>query len=130
MPENIYSLEIFKWIEYDIIDKIIRHCEERVFLNGEMILIEWEDNNWEWYILKSGKVVISIWGSKIAELNNWDIFWEIALLNEEKRTATVTAISNLKVIVISLENIIDMINNDPNKINKKIIDRIEENISL
>ena len=129
MPENIYNLEIFKWVTHDVVDSIIWQCEKRKYIDGEMIIIEWEESNWEWYILKSGKVIISIWGSKIAELNIWDIFWEIALLNEEKRTATVTAISDLEVIVLSLENLLEMINNDENKINKTIMHRMEENIN-
>lgn len=129
MPESIYNLEIFKGIDHDVIDGIIMQCEERNHSDGEMVIIEWEESNWEWYILKSGKVSISINSSKIAELNAWDIFGEIALLNEEERTATVTAIWDIIIIVLSLDNLIDMINNDDNKINKTIMSRIEENIN-
>lgn len=129
MPESIYSLEIFKGIDHDIIEKIILSCEERKYNQDEMIIVEWEESNWEWYILKSGKVWISISWNKIAELNSWDIFWEIALLNEEERTATVKAISDVEVIILSIDNLIDMINNDENKINKKIMSRIEENLN-
>ena len=55
---------------------------------------------------------------------------KIALLNEEQRTATVSAISELEVIVLNLENLIEIINNDANNINKIIIERIEENLKL
>lgn len=128
MPENIYNLEIFKWISHDIIEQIVTNCNDRVYSTWEMIISEWEKSNWEWYILKSGKVSVSIKWSKIAELNAWDIFWEIALLNEEERTATVTALSNIEVIILSYDNLIDMINNDENKINKTIMSRIDENL--
>lgn len=53
---------------------------------------------------------------------------EIALLNEEERTATVIAKTESELIVLNLENMIQMISNDENKINKEIIRRIEENI--
>lgn len=129
MPESIYNLEIFRWIEHSIIENIINSCEERIYSEWEMIIIEWTESNWEWYILKTWKVWISIWWSKIAELNSWDIFWEIALLNEEERTATVKALSDITVIVLSIDNLIEMINHDPNKINKTIMNRIEENLS-
>lgn len=129
MPESIYNLEIFKWIERSVIDNIINSCEERKYTEWEMILVEWTESNWEWYILKTWKVWISIWWAKVAELNSWDIFWEIALLNEEERTATVKALSEISVIVLSIDNLIEMINNDPNKINKTIMTRIEENLS-
>ncbi|MDP2090495.1 MAG: cyclic nucleotide-binding domain-containing protein [Candidatus Gracilibacteria bacterium] len=129
MPENIYNLEIFKGITHDIIEQIILNCNERTYTNGEMIISEGEKSNGEGYILKSGKVSVSIKGSKIAELHSGDIFGEIALLNEEERTATVTALENIEVIILSYDNLIDMINNDENKINRTIMERIEENIA-
>lgn len=128
MPDNIYSLEIFKWIDKEIVDNIINNCPIKKFQQWEMILIEWEDSNWEWYIIKNWRVNIGINWTKIAELSTWNIFWEIALLNEEKRTATVTALSDIETIVLSLDNLIEMINNDENKINKTIMTRIEENL--
>ncbi len=129
MPENIYNLEIFKWIEHEVIENIILNCEERKYFKWEMIITEWELSNGEWYIIKSWKVSVSIKWNKIAELSAWDIFWEIALLNEEERTATIKALSDIEVIILSYDNIIDMINNDENKINKTIMNRIEENLN-
>lgn len=129
MPKSIYNLEIFKWIDKSVIDSIIVECEERKYSSWEMIIIEWEESNWEWYILKTGKVSIWIGWVRVAELNAWNIFWEIALLNEEERTATVSALTDIEVIILSLDNLINMINNDDDKINKTIIKRIEENIN-
>jgi len=129
MPESIYNLEIFKWIDTSVIDSILLECEERKYSAWEMIIIEWEESNWEWYIIKSGKVSIWIRWTRVAELNAWNIFWEIALLNEEERTATVSAISDIEVIVLSIDNLINMINNDDDTINKTIMTRIEENIN-
>jgi len=130
MPESIYSLKIFHWFDKEIVDSIVNTCELRKYSLWELIIVEWEMSNGEGYILKNWKVAISIWGKKIAELNPGDIFWEIALLNEEERTASVSAISDLEVIVLNLENLIQIINNDSNNINKIIIERIEENLKL
>ena len=128
MPESILNLEIFKWIEKNIVEEIILAAPEKSFGSGEIIILEWSESNHEWYIIKSGKVKISIKWNKVAELQPWNIFWEIALLNEEERTATVEAISDTEVIVLTLESLINLINNDANNINKEIIRRIEENL--
>lgn len=130
MPESIYSLKIFHWFDKEIVDSIVNSCEHRKYNLWELIIIEWEESNWEGYILKRGKVTISISWKKVAELNPWDIFWEIALLNEEERTATVSALTDLEVIVLNLDDLISIINNDSNNINKIIIERIEENLKL
>ena len=91
--------------------------------------MEHEESNWEWYILKSGNVEIIIWGQKVAELGFWDIFWEIALLNEENRTATVRALKDCEVLVLNFDHLMDLINNGSNLINKTILSRIEENLT-
>jgi CRP/FNR family cyclic AMP-dependent transcriptional regulator len=128
MPESILNLEIFRWIDPDIVEEIILSAPEKIFESWEIILLEWSQSNWEWYIIKSWKVKVSIKSKKIAELQSGNIFWEIALLNEEERTATVETINTTEVIVLTLDSLINLINNDVNNINKKIIRRIEENL--
>ena len=129
MFERIYSLKIFEWIDKEIIDNIIKNCEVRKYLQWEIIIMEHEESNWEWYILKSGNVEIIIWGQKVAELGFWDIFWEIALLHEENRTATVRALKDCEVLVLNFDHLMDLINNGSNLINKTILSRIEENLT-
>ena len=101
---------------------------ERSFKDWENILTKWDESNGEWYIIKSWSVSVSIDWNEIKTLNEWNIFWEIALLNEEERTATVTAKWDLTVLVLNLDDLVNMINNDDNTINKKIMWRIKENL--
>lgn len=130
MSENILNLEIFKWIDEKIVEEIILSVPEKVFKAWEILILEWNESNWEWYIIKSGRVKISIKWQKIAELYSGNIVWEIALLNEEKRTATVEALEDTTVLILNIENLINMINYDNNSINKKIIKRIEKNLEI
>jgi len=128
MPESIFTLKIFQWLDKIVIRNIIDNCESRGYSDGEMIIMEWEESNWEGYILKSWRVGISIWGSNIAELGAGDIFWEIALLSEDERTATVCSQWDIEVIVLKFQDIIKIISLD-NAINKTVIERIEENLA-
>ncbi len=122
------KLKIFAWIEESVVNKLVDNCSEENFNAWDTIFNEWEASNWKWYIIKNWSVDIKIKWQKIAELNTWDIFWEIALLNEEERTATVIANTELNVIVLDINNLIEMINNDENTINKEILRRMEENL--
>lgn len=127
MPESIFTLKIFHGLDKSVIKSIIDNCESRDYWDGEMIIMEWEESNWEGYILKNGRVSVSIGWNHVVDLSAGDIFWEIALLNEEERTATVYAQWEIEVIVLKLPDIIKMISVD-DTINKTVISRIEENL--
>jgi len=128
MNEDIFKLKIFAWIDRNIVTQIISLLPSKIFKNGEIIFVKDAESNWEWYIIKSWKVKVTIAWTQIAELWSWDIVWEIALLNEDIRTATVEAIEDVEVIVLNLESLIEIINHDDNFINKSIVERMEENL--
>ncbi len=128
MSENIFNLKIFKWIDKNVVEEIILNTPEKTFNPWEIIFLQWEKSNWEAYIIKSWKVEVILNWKQIAILKEWDIVWEIALLNEEERTATVKAIEETTVLILNLDNLIEIINNDNNTINNTVIERIEENI--
>ncbi len=130
MPESIYNLKIFDGIQKEIVSHIVDGCKTKEFHNEEIILMEWDASNWEWYIIKNWEVAVSVNWNRIVNLSQWDIFWEIALLSDEKRNATITAITDLEVIVLTLDDLVEMINNDENRINKMIISRIEQNLDM
>ena len=124
MTKNIYNLTIFKWIDRETINSIIENCEEENFAAWETVVTQWDESNWKWYIIKTWSVKVSINDQKVVDLNEWNIVWEIALLNEEERTATVEALTDTQMIILTIDDLIDMINNDENKINKEIMRRI------
>jgi CRP-like cAMP-binding protein len=126
--DNIYSLKLFSWLDKEVVDNILNNCETRNYHDWDVIITEWDESNGEWYIIRTWKVSISSWWKEFTTLNVGDIFWEIALLSEEPRTATVIAMKDLDVIVLKMENIMEIINNDENWLNKTIFRRIEENL--
>ena len=128
--KKVETLKIFRGITPEIVDSILAKCEKKTFLAGEVIIRENEYPNETWYIIESGSVKVSVSNKKIVELWVGDIFWEIGLLNDEPRTATVTALEETRCLLITREILFEMINNDDNSINKEIMRRMEENLSL
>lgn len=126
--QEFRDLKIFHGIDDATLGSIIKNSKIKTFQTGETILRQSEPSNGEWYIIRKGSVQVEINGNTITQLKSGDIFWEIALLNEEERTATITAIAPLEVIVISQDTILDIINNGNDTINRDIMDRIEENL--
>jgi CRP-like cAMP-binding protein len=122
------NLPLFAGVSKETVDMIIKNSPRETFQKWDTILKQGDDSNGKGYIIESGEVIIWINGDSKAILKEGQIFWEIALLNEEKRVATVNAKTDLKVIVLSFDNLIELLNNDENNINKEILRRLEENL--
>ena len=127
---KIYELKIFQWVEKDVIDAILKNSERENYCSWDTILSQWEDSNGKWYIVTQGSVDIIIDENYRTSLNEWDIFGEIALLNEEQRTATVQAKTDIEVIILTQEHLFELINNGNYSINADIMNRIEENLKV
>ncbi len=125
--EKLHELKIFTWIDRDILDNLLNNLQKEKFLSDQIILNEWDETNWKAYIIISGEVDIIINWEKISSLQEGDIFWEIALLNEEDRTATVIAKTDLELLVITQDAILEIMSED-NSLNKEIMRRVQENI--
>jgi CRP-like cAMP-binding protein len=54
----------------------------------------------EFMVIESGTAEVLVDGEHVADLGEGDFFGEMALLVEQRRTATVTATSDLRVIVM------------------------------
>jgi CRP-like cAMP-binding protein len=54
----------------------------------------------EFMVIESGTAEVLVDGEHVADLREGDFFGEMALLVEQRRTATVTATSDLRVIVM------------------------------
>lgn len=127
--KNIYDLKIFSSLKKESIDLIINNSQKKEFKKGEIIFVQWEKNDWNAYIITKWKVSVNILNKEVATLWEWEIFWEIALLNDETRTATVIAKEDIETIIINIDNLFKIIDENPN-INKDIIKRIESNLLI
>ena len=128
--EKVETLRIFQGIPQEYVNEIIQKCEKKTFPAGEVIIRENDFPNETGYIIESGSVKVSVSDKKIVALWVGDIFWEIALLNDEPRTATVTANEDTICLLITREILFEMINQDDNTINKEVMRRMEENLNL
>ena len=126
--EKVKKLPIFANIEPSVIEEILAHADKESFSSGETIMEQWDQPNGKGYIIEDGSVDVSVNWVVTAKLTAWDMFGEIALLNEELRSATIIAESNVSVAILSQDALFEMIENDDNSINKEIMRRMEENL--
>ena len=75
-------------------------ADERAAPAGDSLTEEGQGGR-EFFVLVEGAVVVKRGGRKLADLGPGDWFGEIAILTYKPRTATVTAISPVRLLVIS-----------------------------
>ncbi|MDH4199868.1 MAG: Crp/Fnr family transcriptional regulator [Spirochaetia bacterium] len=86
------------------------------FQSGEIIFCEFEPGD-DFYLIQKGKVKIS----KIVKdtektmdiLESGDIFGEMAILEEQPRSATATAIDNVQTLHFNRENFVTLMSSQP-----------------
>jgi len=75
-------------------------ADEREAPEGDRLTVEGGRGR-EFFVLVEGAVAVRRGGMKLAELGAGDSFGEIAILTYKPRTATVTAIAPVRLLVIS-----------------------------
>ena len=87
-------------------------ADEREASAGEELTVEGRPGR-EFFVLTDGSVVVRRKGRKLADLGPGDWFGEIALLTFKPRSATVTATSPVRLLVISDRSFRDVVETTP-----------------
>ena len=126
---ELKDLYIFEWLSEAELSYFALITQNEEFKAWSIIIKEWDESNDKAYIIESWEVEVFLWWEKISTLWVWDIFWEIALITHEPRTATVKANWNVKVITLSKENFIMLYEKSwkYDEIRNKILKRIKDN---
>jgi CRP-like cAMP-binding protein len=77
------------------------------------VLVEEGDPGDDFFVIEQGAATVTRDGRHITEMEAGDFFGERALLETERRTATVTAISPMTVIVMSREAFLELDRSNP-----------------
>jgi len=129
MAIKLKDIYLFQDIDINLANKIIDNSRTIEVAAWEDVIKQWEKSNNNAYIIKNWIAKVIIWDRVIKTLKMWDIFWEIALITNEPRTATVKALTKLSLLQINKELLHDIIKQFPNwkEIQKIMMDRILEN---
>ena len=86
--------------------------EGRSLKAGSVIFREGEEAN-ELFVIKSGQVRIQVGNRTITELSTNDIFGEMALIDNEPRSATAVAITDLELVAVSEKQFLFLVSQTP-----------------
>jgi CRP/FNR family transcriptional regulator, cyclic AMP receptor protein len=83
------------------------------FFNAGSIIFREGDPAHELFVIKKGKVRIQIGNRSINELSVGSIFGEMALIDNEPRSATVVAVSDVEVVPVSEKQFLFLVSQTP-----------------
>jgi CRP-like cAMP-binding protein len=94
-PELLRNVRLFGHLDDKDLESLADEFNERRFSAGDKIALEGE-GGLMFFVLESGEASVEIHGEEVGTLGPGSAFGEIALIDRRPRTATVTAVSELR----------------------------------
>lgn len=94
-PDLLRNVRLFSDLADKDLESLADEFNERRFAAGDKIALEGE-GGLMFFVVESGEASVEVQGEEVATLGPGAAFGEIALIDRRPRTATVTAISDLK----------------------------------
>ena len=117
--EKILEFKIFEGVSLEELDAILDISEEKLYQAGEVILEESSfGTDSDFYVILQGNVKVELQASRmnsddklskrLAVLKSSEVFGEIGLLKNRRRTAKVSAYSDLNVLKINQKKLFQL----------------------
>jgi CRP/FNR family cyclic AMP-dependent transcriptional regulator len=97
--DRLKTLPLFGDLAHHDLQKIARWADDIDLPTGKTLVAQGAFAH-EFMVLESGTAEVTVNGEHVADLGPGDFFGEMALLEHQRRSATVTATSDLRVVVM------------------------------
>jgi len=98
--EKLKAVPFFASMKKKELEALSRQTDELDIPSGKVLTKEGEFGQ-EFFVIETGTAEVTRGGEHVADLGPGDFFGEMALISEERRTATVTATSPMEVVVMT-----------------------------
>ncbi len=83
-------------------ERMARDFKERSVPAGTVIIRQGDDHGMGFFVVSAGEAIVTVDGNEVSRLGPGSYFGEIALISDRIRTATVTAGTDMTVLVMML----------------------------
>lgn len=94
-PDLLRNIRLFSTLDEKDLESLAEEFNERRFSAGDKIALEGE-GGLMFFVVESGEASVEVRGEEVTKLGPGAAFGEIALIDRRPRTATVTALSDLR----------------------------------
>ena len=110
--DRIRAVPLFADTDRKHLEGIAQLCTEVGAKAGDVLCREGEPGA-EFFVLLDGTVTVTSRGRELATLGSGDFFGELALLDGKARNATVTAATDVQLLVLSRQEFTTLVHDDP-----------------
>lgn len=115
--ELLANIPLFSCFEHDHLQTVARQARRLPFRRAEVIIREGERDTRLFVVLRGTVEVIKSYGTKqqrcLGELGEGSFFGELALLDQEPRSATVVAKSDVETLCLAEFNLLEELDRHP-----------------
>jgi CRP/FNR family cyclic AMP-dependent transcriptional regulator len=124
----IGSAPIFQRVSKRDLGLIARLADELDLREGKDLTVEGKPGR-EFFVLLEGTADVRRKGRKVNTMNAGDFFGEIALITDQPRTATVTAATPVRVLVIRARDFRELLRKTPS-MQEKVLQALAQRLPL
>lgn len=84
------------------LERLARDFSERTFAPGAVIVREGDDHGVGFFVVAEGEGTVTVGGKQVDTIGPGSYFGEVALISDRVRTATVTATTDMRCLVMTL----------------------------
>jgi CRP-like cAMP-binding protein len=99
--DELRRVRLFAGLNQRQLRQLARLAKEREYAPGVTVVAEGTMSGISFFIVAEGEGAVSVEGEEVARVGPGDYFGEMALITEEARTATVTAVTRLRCHAIA-----------------------------
>jgi len=124
--EALKQAPLFEGLSRKELSELAKHTEDLEVPEGRAICREGETGH-EFFVILDGEIEITSKGKPVATRGGGDFVGEIALLEETKRTATVTAKTPLHVLVLTRQDFRRLVDQNPS-VERKVMQALARRV--
>ena len=99
--ELLGSVPLFATLDKKQLQRLAKDFTERTFPAGAVVVREGDEHGVGFFVVAEGEGVVTVGGREVGRVKPGDHFGVVALITDRKRTATITAETELKTLVMT-----------------------------
>jgi CRP/FNR family transcriptional regulator, cyclic AMP receptor protein len=113
VADELAEVPLFSGLSGRQLKRLARDFSERSFRPGTTVVRQGKMSGVGFFIVVDGEAAVSVDGTEAARLGPGDHFGELGLVNERARMATVTAVTDLRCLVMAFWDFRSFVKGNP-----------------